>query len=403
MKKLTLLFTFSFCLYTFVFPQQYGWTDISANLPEYSNYNDVHVIGDEIWITGWNDGLIYTPDGGETFQIQTLPENSGISSSVFMKNNQDGYVVTFNGKILKTDDGGTNWYLLHDPGGTLNSVHFPPSSSTGYTCGENGKVYSFSNTAFDIADISPAGIVSSLQSISFPVDTSEGKLCGQNIIRRYLSGSWDNLQFFDNGFLYNSIFFTDNSTGWVVGSHGKLFKTIDGLSWLPQTSNTTSNLNDVFFIDSMIGWAAGSGVLLHTVDGGLNWTQELTIQTEGKELRAIYFISPHNGYVVGNDVVLKYGIISGMSNGVEAVPFEIFPNPASSVVKLARMGLQSTVFSQQSTVVEIYDLHGRKLLEKHFPAGTEEIEVDVSNLASGVYGCRLSTENKSVTKKIIVK
>jgi photosystem II stability/assembly factor-like uncharacterized protein len=399
MKKLTLLFTFSFCLYTFVFPQQYGWIDISDNLPETPNLSDVFFVSDdEGWITGWNDGLLYTPDGGEIFQIQSLPDNSGISSSVFMKSNQEGYVVTYSGNILKTDDGGTNWIMLHEPGGTLNSVHFPPTSTTGYTCGENGKVYSFSNAAFDIADISPAGIVSSLQSITFPIDTSEGKLCGQNIIRRYLSGSWDNLQFFDNGFLYNSIFFTDNSTGWVVGSHGKLFKTIDGLSWLPQTSNTTSNLNDVFFIDSMIGWAAGSGVLLHTVDGGLNWTQELTIQTEGKELRAIYFISPHNGYVVGNDVVLKYGIISSMGDGVEAVPFEIYPNPAKNKFKV-----KSVKFKVDDTTLEIYDLNGRKLLEKHFPAGTEEVEMNVSNLASGVYGCRLSAENKSVTKKIIVK
>ena len=35
MKKLLLLFTFAFFLFTFSFSQQYGWTDISANMPEY--------------------------------------------------------------------------------------------------------------------------------------------------------------------------------------------------------------------------------------------------------------------------------------------------------------------------------------------------------------------------------
>jgi len=92
------------------------------------------------------------------------------------------------------------------------------------------------------------------------------------------------------------------------------------------------------------------------------------------------------------------GIFVGIEEEIELLEFNIFPNPASSVVSL-----QSTVFSQQSVVVEIYDLKGRKLLEKHIPAGTEEIEVDISHLPSGVYGYKVSTENKSVTKKLIIK
>ena len=107
MKKLLLLSTFVFFFFTFslsvdrqAFSQEYGWTDISANLPELGVFNDVYVIGEEIWISGGNDKVYYTPDEGETFQIQTLPENSGISSSIFMKNNQEGYCVTYSGDIL---------------------------------------------------------------------------------------------------------------------------------------------------------------------------------------------------------------------------------------------------------------------------------------------------------------
>jgi len=48
-------------------------------------------------------------------------------------------------------------------------------------------------------------------------------------------------------------------------------------------------------------------------------------------------------------------------------------------------------------------LNEKMLIERHFPAGTEEIEIDVSHLPSGVYGCKVSTENKSVTKKLIIK
>jgi hypothetical protein len=52
--------------------------------------------------------------------------------------------------------------------------------------------------------------------------------------------------------------------------------------------------------------------------------------------------------------------------------------------------------------IEIYDLNGRKLLERQIPKGSESIEIDVSSLESGVYFCRLNNENISVTKKLII-
>ncbi|MEE4260378.1 MAG: T9SS type A sorting domain-containing protein, partial [Bacteroidales bacterium] len=65
------------------------------------------------------------------------------------------------------------------------------------------------------------------------------------------------------------------------------------------------------------------------------------------------------------------------------------------------LNIESTKF--RLATIEIFDLNGRKLLEKHFSKSTKEIEIDVSHLPSGVYFCRLNTENKSVTKKLIIK
>lgn len=80
------------------------------------------------------------------------------------------------------------------------------------------------------------------------------------------------------------------------------------------------------------------------------------------------------------------------------IQLHMYPNPASTVVIL-----QSKAFSQQSALVEIYDLNGRKLLKKLFPAGNETIEVDVSGLQSGVYFCKLITEKVNATKKLIIQ
>jgi hypothetical protein len=81
----------------------------------------------------------------------------------------------------------------------------------------------------------------------------------------------------------------------------------------------------------------------------------------------------------------------------------LFPNPAISVVSLHACPYGSTVFSRQSAVVEIYDLNGRKLIEKQIPAGNETIEIDVSKLATGVYFCQVKLNDKRITKKLIKK
>ena len=394
--KQLLLLTITFFLSTFTFAQQYGWTDLSENMPLSVVLTDIQVVGEEVWISGGNDAVFYSPDGGATIQTQTLPENSGIASSIFMKSNLVGYVVTYSGNIVKTDNGGTTWTTLYEPVGTLNSVHFPPNSDTGFACGNDGKIYSFDD--FSITDMTVAGLTATLLSIMFPVDNTEGKLCGDSSIRRWLNDTWNNMQIFDNTFVYNSIFFTDNMPGWVVGSQGKIFKTIDATIWNPQTNNSTSGLNDVFFINSLEGWTVGSGILLHTVNGGETWTQEIENMTSGQELTATYFTSAHSGYIVGNDIVLKYGEISGIGEQTKALQFEIYPNPA-----VDEFWVRSLEFGVCQATLELFDLNGRKLLEKNIPAGSKEMTVDVSSLQSGFYFCRVQTETGSATKKLIIK
>ncbi|RLD45257.1 MAG: hypothetical protein DRI89_01535 [Bacteroidetes bacterium] len=396
MKNLLLLITFTFFLSVFSFSQEYGWTDISGNMPEYANLNDVHFIGDEIWISGWNNGVFYSSDGGETFQIQPIPANSGITSSVFMKTAELGYVVTYLGNILKTTDGGTTWTTMYEPGGVLNSVHFPPNSETGYACGTNGTVWSFDDTS--ITDISPPDNASNLQSICFPEDNNDGKVCGQTTVARYLNNTWSNLQFYDCTLFYNSIFFIDDTTGWSVGINGTIIRTINGTHWVVKASNTTKNLNDVFFINSLEGWSAGTEVLLHSVDEGETWTQELASQTIGMELTAIYFTSANNGYVVGNYTVLKYGELSGIGEEIKSLQCNISPNPAKD-----KLQIKCPDFRTESGTIAILSLYGKELLKREIVKGVENIEIDVNKLESGMYFCRVRVDNKSVTKKLIIQ
>lgn len=73
----------------------------------------------------------------------------------------------------------------------------------------------------------------------------------------------------------------------------------------------------------------------------------------------------------------------------------IYPNPASSV-----FSVHISDGRLKEAVLEVFDVHGRKLIEKNIPAGSEDFEVDVRDLDSGMYCCRVSTDTYFATKKL---
>lgn len=119
-------------------------------------------------------------------------------------------------------------------------------------------------------------------------------------------------------FRFNNFYFSDNSTGWTVGSRFSILKTTDqGLSWYkipnipPSSSPATGTWNDITFTDSLHGWVVGSqgyqdrtrfsfpGRIIRTTDGGISW-QEATPPDTIWELRSVSFINNLQGWAVGD-------------------------------------------------------------------------------------------------------
>ncbi len=398
MKKQLLLLTIAFFLLTSSTAQQYTWHDISSNIPGDSlglNLSDVHFINaNEGWITSSMHTEIYhTTDGGLTFEIQTT---QSATLSIYMFNENEGYSGGYNGTVNRTTDGGDNWDIHGSIGGTLTGIHFPPGSDTGYCCGDGGRINKI--TSSGVTQMI-SNLVSNMQAINFST-ANEGWVCGENAIRHYTGGAWTADQSYPTGG-YNSIYFVPGTTqGWCVGG-GAILHTIDGYHWQPQTNPYTmqNSLSNVFFLNINEGWSVGhNGTLLHTTNGGASWSREAEGFTTNI-LRGVFAVDEHTVYVSGNNkTLLKYTQVSGIGDEVELLKFEIFPNPAVSVCNL-----QSSVFSLQSAVVEIYDLNGKKLLQKPILKGRETVEMDVSSLRSGIYFCKVSTEEYSLTKKIIIQ
>jgi photosystem II stability/assembly factor-like uncharacterized protein len=404
MKKL-LLSTFAFCLFTFVlsvdrqaFAQQYGWTDLSANVPGNPDFSGVYFVSDnEGWMSVSSGPEIYhTTDGGATFEIQETSLGTA-TEAIYMTDENEGYTGGGSGFVYRTTNGGINWDFLGAIPSTLSGLDFA-NSTQGYACGDNGAV--FSVTPEGVTNLN-SGLASNLYDISAP-SVNNVWVCGGGTISHYNGTGFE----FQSGPVgsYNSIFFINDNEGWVVGNVGLIGYTEDGGdNWHRQINSDDNSIYSVFFYDENDGWAVGfQGIILKTTNGGDTWTvdEEGSALAGTNFLRGIYFTSPTNGYVIGNGkTLLKYGELSGTGSTIaEKLQFEIYPNPASEKLRVAGCGLRV-----DAVTVELFDLNGRKLLENYFPAGNETTEIDVSHLQNGVYFCRLIVDEKNTIKKLIIQ
>lgn len=99
---------------------------------------------------------------------------------------------------------------------------------------------------------------------------------------------------------FKHAFMLNETTGFVCGENGVLFKTEDGAeTWMPLNVGVSPALNSVYFIDKMRGWiAADGGAAFRTEDGGATW-QPLNTDTNN-DLRDVYFETLMKGFIVGD-------------------------------------------------------------------------------------------------------
>jgi photosystem II stability/assembly factor-like uncharacterized protein len=395
MKKQILLYILTLGMVTSSYSQEFGWTDISENIPGTPDLSDVFFVSDdEGWITSSSHAEIYhTTDGGETFEVQTTQL---ACNAIHMLNENTGYAGGNSGFIYKTTDGGINWIFHGTTAANLTDISFPTNGNIGYSCGINGNIWSIDNTGVTKMT---SNINGDLSSISFPINSSYGKVCGGSVISTYVNGIWGGASNSYPSGTYNTIFMADTLFGWAAGDNGAIIHTSDGQNWATQQTNPAYILTDVFFVNTQEGWVVGSGGgIFHTINGGAIWNIE-GVELSSSILRGVHFTSPTNGYVVGNNkTLLKYTEVSGIGYNKIPIDFEVFPNPVHK-----NLFIKCSDLKTENGNIQILSIDGKEVLKKEIRQGSENIEIDVSHLETGMYLCKISTNNKSSTKKLIIE
>ena len=198
--------------------------------------------------------------------------SSGVSNnlqSVFFIDDNIGFIVGQNGRVLKTTNGGNNWIIKSSSTtANLKSVYFTDSNN-GFAVGTSGTIVSTTNGGDNWISLA-SGVTTSL----------------------------------------NDIRFSDFTNGIAVGNNGVILKTTDsGINWFAQTSGTTDSLFSICFIPGYNGsvayiaggYSAGGvdfeGIVLNTIDGGNNWTSNDC--ESSRILYSITFPNSSTGFAVG--------------------------------------------------------------------------------------------------------
>ena len=393
--------------------QEFGWVNISQNLPD-TPYDTVYTSPDDIYIPlfrgmffindmeGWvgntyaqdSHTIYHTTDGGESWEAQFV--DYGIRA-IYMFDSHTGYFGGDNGRLYKTTNGGYDWFFHGATGQTITHISFPPGSDTGYCSGVKGRISQITATGVNNMDFGTTGI--DLLSICFPTSASEGWACGSYYIFHYIDGNWINTdQNCINVLSHSSIYFVPGTKyGWSVGDEGLLEHTIDGNNWLVQANPDTlgdrkHSLYSVFFRDTLTGWAVGSeGTILHTTDGGINWEIQESGTTNG--LTKV-FATPTNVYACGeNHTVLKYAKTTYVAEKEPVPEFDIYPNPTVDIIYISGKFNLNTQY-------EISDLNGCIALKGNIP---ESQSIDISGLQAGAYFIKIMSGNEVYTERFIVE
>ena len=337
MKKLFFLSTFLF-FSTFTNAQ---WVQIPpSQIPVLSIFNSVRFINQNIgFVVGTNGKIIKTTDGGNNWVNQSYSNNS--FTSVFLTDTNIVYVVGQNGIIIKSTDGGSNWdeqnsYTTSD----LFSIFFT-DKNTGYIAGYNGTILKTTNSG-STWSLLTSNTTKYLNSIFF-TDSVTGFIAGLNIILKTTDAgtSWVQQPSIAN---LQSIFFVDNNIGFATGyevndiydDYSVIYKTTNaGALWEKIYFDFSSDfLMSVYFSNNLTGYFVGDGPILKTNDGGISWDKQWA--NGNSSLREVYFVNDTLGFAIGWGCVFK--TTNGGENFIEIYNlesnnhFSLYPNPATNSI-----------------------------------------------------------------------
>ena len=415
------------------------------------------------WLMATEGVLLSTVNGGLSWGFE-YPTYSGLSSfdvsSMFFLNGYDGW-VSQNSIIYRSTDGGPRWNEISS-GYTFNSMCFT-SEDKGFALVEQDSI--LKGTTDGGVSWFNQNINNSNHNILFKisfVDSSLGFILSQNgLIFRTTDGgnSWlKKYTSISNDLSFIS--FVNENDGWVAGTNQISYTHDGGETWKLDTTYSGNSITDMSFTSSNNGYVLTGGSLIRyhntvpvpvelvSFNGNynktensveLNWITATELSNYGYDVErksngsweTIGFVkgngnSTSNKYYSFNDNNISnlktieyrlkqidldgnYKYSKTIEVNIKNLPTEFslgqnYPNPfnPSTIIKYS---IPSSSVEMRLVQLKVYDILGNEIAtlvnEKKSP-GNYEIRFDGSNIASGIYFYKLTTQDFVSVKKMLL-
>ena len=170
-----------------------------------------------------------------------------------------------------------------------------------------------------------------------------------------------------------------------------------------QAVNFTGNLTRNLYQHNLISPPAVTAGTLYNIDlianscsggGGVNWFYSVNNPYAGGTANLTQTAQPADDFYFRTWVQTG----SGIAYSFAALGLSIFPNPTSKKIFADVSSLQLS----QKCSLELIDPIGKIMLTMDI-SGRREIEIDIQEIPKGIYFLRISSENKIIYDKIVLK
>ena len=369
-------------------------------------------------------GVLKTIDGGFNWYQSILPVNQW-PTKIDIVVNDVAFAVGYPNYNIKSTDGGDTWF-------TLNGSYFNADwvlYNLDFVDDNIGWVTGARNDTFMVAKTTNGGSTWETKYLQSPQSNFNGR--GLNFLNHnlgWISISRDSIIKTTNGgdtwstiplgfaALTNQIFFYNDSYGWIIGNGGKILSSQDGgNTWIEQLQLQDSQLFSTFFVNETKGWAVGhnynssKGIIMFTSDGGVNWSLQFenSYAQYNNTLYSVFFINDAIGWVGGYQGILFKTTNGGVTTVESSIItessynlYQNYPNPFNPTTKI-----KYSIPNKSTVSIKVYDLIGNEiatLVHDEKNKGTYEVEFNASELASGIYFCKMQSGSFIKISKIIL-
>lgn len=269
------------------------------------------------------------------------PQPSGATGlKIVFVNSQTGFILNYDGQLLKTLDQGGHWKIAREFGQVscmdiVDSTGVIASNSGLYVSSDDGNSWSLQNTGisdvFNIVSIvsrdtffltSSGGVIYNTSDrgktfTKLSIGTNKNINCmtfldsklgfvgsSESTILKTSDGGQTWQQMLSSNTIPSGILafqFLNKDTGYASQEYNNILVTHDGgVTW--STANSSEGTNTIAAPSAQIAYAAGGdGFITKTVDGGATWNSVTPPDEfkDGYDLNSICFLSENTGFAVG--------------------------------------------------------------------------------------------------------